>query len=210
MKIFLPLILAGAALSIMTGCSGQQSTSDSDAEIAVFATDSDFDNSTPQKAIENFFNGIVNNNLDQVQSATIVSENVLPYLKANISAVRAMEEFATADNKYFGAEGAMPEGMVRNAMLTNIAKTQIVMIDQDHASWPLKPTNPMELVRVNDNWKVDFRDPKHEVFLTLSAETFSKTAKMYDEVRIAITEERLKSRNAARDQMKLLKNRYGL
>ena len=187
-----------------------QPKSDAKAQAAVGSPKVEHSNSTPIEAVTNFLEGIVNDNFDQAKSAVVFDEKVKSYLVANIESVRAMDNFAKADNEHFGKEGAMPIGFMRTTMLSKLEGAKAVFIDDDHAEVSMGSPLPMKLVRHADGWKVDFTGPESEQLLEMVPKVFGDTAKMFNQVRAGILDGSIKTRDEARQEISRLKAKYGL
>lgn len=165
---------------------------------------------TPLDAVRNFFEGIVDGKVDQAQSALVITDDVTDYMMANIVAIQAMDNFALADNKYFGEEGAMPIGFMRSSMLGSLDNAETIMIDEEHAECIVNPPLAMKMVKHADGWKIDFTGPDSKQLLEMVPPTFRATAKMFDRVRTGIVDGTIDTRKAARQELKKLKAAYGL
>ena len=152
----------------------------------------------------------MNDNFDQAKSAVVFDEKVKSYLVANIESVRAMDNFAKADNEHFGKEGAVPVGLMRTTMLHKLEGAKAVFIDDDHAEVSMGSPLPMKLVRHADGWKVDFTGPESEQLLEMVPKVFGDTAKMFNQVRAGILDGSIKTRDEARQEISRLKAKYGL
>ena len=99
---------------------------------------------------------------------------------------------------------------MRQQLLGNLEKIQTELIDETHAEWTLNPSNPMQLTKFADGWKVDFTSPEYKEYLEMSAQAFEDTAKMFNEVRQGIVDEKIASRDEARKELARLKDKYQL
>lgn len=179
-------------------------------QAAVDSPKGEYSNSTPIEAVTNFTEGIANDNLEQAKSAVVLNEKVKSYLKANVEAILAMDNFAKTDNEHFGTEGAMPIGFMRTTMLRSLEGAESVLIDADHAEVTINPPAAMKLVRRADGWKIDFTGPESEPLLEMVPKVFGDTAKVFNQVRADILDGTIKTRDEARQEVKRLKAKYGL
>ena len=187
-----------------------QPEGDTKVQAAVDSPKVEYSSATPIEAVTNFLEGIVNGNFDQAKSAVVFDEKVKAYLVANIESVRAMDNFARADNEHFGKEGAMPVGLMRTTMLSTLPNAKTVLIDDDHAEVTMGSPLPMKLVRHADGWKVDFTGPESEQLLEMVPKVFGDTAKMFNQVRAGILDGSIKTRVESRQEISRLKAKYGL
>ena len=187
-----------------------QREGDTKIQAAVDSPKIEYSSATPIEAVTNFTEGIVNDNFDQAKSAVVFDEKIKSYLVANVEAVRAMDNFAKADNEHFGKEGAMPIGFMRTTMLHKLKGAKSVLIDDDHAEVTMGSPLPMKLVRDADGWKIDFTGSESEQLLEMVPKVFGDTAKAFNQVRAGILDRTLKTRDEARQELKRLKAKYGL
>ena len=188
--------------------STQSVTKNNEVESAAFKVE--YKSPAPIDAVRNMFEGVVDGNIEQAKAAVVLDDDTTAYLMSNIALIRAMDDFARADNEYFGAEGAMPVGLMRGPMLSSVDNTKTVFIDDTHAECTVKMPNSMKMVKRGDDWKIDFTGPESAKFLEQATEVFGTTAKMFDQIRAGILDKTLKSREACRQEMKRLKAKYRL
>ena len=74
----------------------------------------------------------------------------------------------------------------------------------------LAPPNPLKLVRSANGWKIDFTRPEYKPLLDNSPSVYSKTSRMFDEVREGVEAGTITSRDESRKEIGRLTQEYGL
>ena len=188
----------------LNGCGGAVDVNvNVDDEVVVDSKGSLYSAETPEQALALFYDGIFEGNLAKAQSRIIDCDGMVLYLEANIAVNKAMNDFARVDNKHFG-EGpkAFPVDGFAIKTRGDLQRVKVALVDETHANWPLNPKSPMQLVKTKDGWKVDMSRPQFKEFLSMSAETFQETAKIYSGLTARIRKDEFESRDAVRQAMK--------
>jgi hypothetical protein len=166
-------------------------------------------NSTPTKTVKNFFEAVLEGDVEQARSTLVMNQKVEEYLNANIDLVRAMDEFAEMDNRFFG-EGGMPIGLMRRSMMSKLEKIETVVVNDNHVQCMVSPPKPFDLVKLSDGWKIDLTGKSAEQLLKLAPPTFRDTVQMLDRVRQGVEDGEITSRSEARKEISRLKVELGL
>ncbi|MEM9942447.1 MAG: hypothetical protein AAF939_12850 [Planctomycetota bacterium] len=161
-----------------------------------------FRSDNPKDALHRFFNGMFEAKYRKSIENTVLRPGIEGYVRATIAVNQAMNRLSAIDTKRYGGEKAIPPDLLSRATQMALEKVEIEQIDENTARWPLKPDNPMILVKQDGYWKVDFSDKKFDLFIELSTESFSAIAASLNSLSDRTEAGEFKTREALRLEFK--------
>ena len=194
------VLLAGFHYSAPQENRQEENTTDSKKHVA----------KTPEEGLQLFFGGIFEGDLEKARAGIVPGQDVVTYLETQIAMSAAMDRFAEADRKFIGDGKELPIGLLAKTNRANRERVKVVLDDESHAHWPLKPENPLRLVKRDGSWKVDMSAPAQKTVMKLSISTCRKTTALFNELTSGLEDGSLDSRDAVRAAMKRLRAKYGL